>query len=249
MPRKKKSEIIKAEDVRAGEVRKLNVKIVKREYLYVVLIKAHTGLGKLSRMISRISSPKGYEYTHIAVCLKEPLEDFITFSRHKHYAPFDCGFMHETRDYYCYGDYNWTKVKVFKIPVSHEGMKAVKDYIAEVENAPETGRDSYIFNIFSMLTMGLLHGLPIYHAHNCMSFTAKLVELSGSVAMDRNYYRYDIKDMDELLQPYFYKEGYLKRKKTETPDYMERVPVFRQIGLMKKLNNELIFRMFHFKKV
>ena len=67
------------------------------DYIYIVLVKAHTGLGKAARVLSG-----GYEYSHIAVCMDDSFEDFITFSRKRHYAPFDAGFMHETRDCYCF---------------------------------------------------------------------------------------------------------------------------------------------------
>ena len=59
-----------------------------QDYIYIVLVKAMTGLGKFARKFSK------YEYTHIAVCLNDKLDDFITFSRKKHYTPFDSGFMH-----------------------------------------------------------------------------------------------------------------------------------------------------------
>ena len=47
----------------------------KNEYVYIVLIKALTGLGKFSRKLNH------YEYTHIAVCFEDTLSDFVTFSR------------------------------------------------------------------------------------------------------------------------------------------------------------------------
>ena len=62
---------------------------IKNDFIYIVLVKAHTGLGKVSRVLSG-----GYEYSHIAVCKDDRFEDFITFSRRRHYAPFDAGFMH-----------------------------------------------------------------------------------------------------------------------------------------------------------
>ena len=84
----------------------------KDEYIYIVLVKALTGLGRIARKITR------YEYTHIAISLDENLEDFITFSRRKHYSPFDAGFMHEKRQYYAFGKNKNVKVKVFKIKIS-----------------------------------------------------------------------------------------------------------------------------------
>ena len=80
------------------------------EYIYIVLIKALTGLGKFSRKISK------YEYTHIAVSLDEKLDDFVTFSRKNHYSPFNAGFMHEKKE----GE-NWRadvcRSPVFALPI------------------------------------------------------------------------------------------------------------------------------------
>ena len=39
----------------------------KDEYIYIVLVKALTGLGRIARKITR------YEYTHIAISLDENL--------------------------------------------------------------------------------------------------------------------------------------------------------------------------------
>ena len=47
--------------------------------IYIVLIKAHTGLGKLAKTITK------YDYTHIAVCFDNKLTEFITYSRRRHY--------------------------------------------------------------------------------------------------------------------------------------------------------------------
>ena len=44
-------------------------------YIYIVLIKAHTGLGSIARKFTH------YPYTHIAVCLDKSLTDYISFSR------------------------------------------------------------------------------------------------------------------------------------------------------------------------
>ena len=59
------------------------------KWVYIVLIKAHTGLGAVARHIT------GYPYTHIAVSLDRSMTDFVSFSRRFHNFPFDAGFTHE----------------------------------------------------------------------------------------------------------------------------------------------------------
>lgn len=201
-------------------------------YIYIVLVKALTGLGKLVRSFG------GYEYTHIAVCMDEKLEDFITFSRKKHYAPFDSGFMHETMDCYAFGDNSEVKLKVFRVPVSDSAKGEIAEYIRQTQEDEE-----YVFNILSMVTMPLLHGFLIYKAHNCMSFTARIIEMTGSVKMERPYYKYSIKAMDELLTDYLYNEGYYRKTKTEKPDYMDRVGIVHNAGAFFKVVGTLIGRI------
>ncbi|MBP3339625.1 MAG: hypothetical protein J6L69_09510 [Lachnospiraceae bacterium] len=205
---------------------------MNNEYIYIVLVKALTGLGQFSRMITK------YEYSHIAVCLDEKLEDFVTFSRRKHYSPFNAGFMHEKREHYAFGENKKVKVKVFKVPVTKENKARITDYIADIEDDKE-----YVFNIYSMITMPFIHGFKIYKAHNCMSFTAKIIELSDCVQMDKPYYKYNIPEMDELLSKFKYKEGYLK-KKQEDYEYMQKESVVCNVKRFVELNGKLMGRMF-----
>ncbi len=172
---------------------------VKNDFIYIVLVKAHTGLGKVSRVLSG-----GYEYSHIAVCKDDRFEDFITFSRRRHYAPFDAGFMHETRGCYCFGAHDRVKLRIFRLPVDLRGKRRVYHFLRHVERQ----QDQYLFNLYSMVTMPVLHGFVIDGAHNCMSFVGKVVELSGAVRLERPYYQYDIRALDTLLAPYLYTERY-----------------------------------------
>lgn len=172
---------------------------MEQKYIYIVLVRAWTGLGFIARRVM------SYEYSHIAVCLKEPLEDFITFSRRNHYTPWNCGFMHETMESYLFGKHESVKLKVFKVPVDDEKFENIVSYIDEVENDK-----SIKFNIFGMITMPILHGVYRKKKHNCMSFTGKILEISGSVKMEKPFYKYNIKEMDNMLTAAFGegKEGY-----------------------------------------
>ena len=210
----------------------MNKKEKQDDYIYVVLVKALTGLGEIARKTS------GYDYTHIAVCLDEDLGKFYTFSRRKHDAPFDCGFMVETLDCYAFGTHKEVKLKVFRLPVSSENKRKIKCYIREIAKDKE-----YRFNFFSMLTMSIFHGFRIYKTHNCMSFVSKIVQLSDSVKMRKPYYKYNIKEMDVLLSDYFYKEESFVKTREETKNYMKRVGIIKNTWLFLKLNVCLIDRL------
>lgn len=204
-----------------------------QDYIYIVLVKAMTGLGKFARKFSK------YEYTHIAVCLNDKLDDFITFSRKKHYAPFDSGFMHETMDCYAFGMIEKIKLKIFKVPVNLESKEKIINYISKIEDDKD-----YVFNLYSMATMSLFHGFRIYKALNCMSFVSKIVKLSDSVSMSKKYYKYNIKELDILLSDYKYKEDYFYKTKIENKNYMDKVSLVSNILMFFKLNGKLLYRIF-----
>ncbi|MBQ8245871.1 MAG: hypothetical protein IJZ42_01960 [Lachnospiraceae bacterium] len=212
------------------------MKTNRNEFIYVVLIKALTGLGGFARKFGN------YEYTHIAVACDRSKNDFVTFSRRRHHTPFDAGFMHEKAEYYAFGKHKRVKIKMFAIPVTAEAKEKIEHYIAEIEK----DRD-YIFNLYSMVSMPLLHGFRIYKAHNCMSFTAKIVELSGAVELSKPYYKYNIRELDSLLHDFFRKEGYLYKRK-ESKAYMKNPGLLYNIVKFAQLNGKLIYRMIFRKK-
>lgn len=204
--------------------------------LYIVLIKAHTGLGAAARRITR------YPYTHIAVSLDRSMTDFISFSRRYHYFPFEAGITHEYRYYYAFGRHKYFRAKIFALPVKDECFEAVKEYILQCENDSEM-----LFNLFSMATMPVIGGFRIPHSDNCMSFTARCIELSGCTEMKRPYWRYSIKDIDELLSEYLFFEGRLLRGNAPDDGYMTPFEPIRYISGMAKLFSGLTYRLI-FKK-
>ena len=135
--------------------------------LYIVLIQAHTGLGAVARRLT------GYPYTHVAVSLDPGLRDFMSYSRRYHSFPFEAGFTHEFRDYYAFGDHRSFRAKVFRLELGEESYRQVLGYL---DRCREPGR---LFNLFSMATMTVMGGFRIWRADNCMSFTARVCELSG----------------------------------------------------------------------
>jgi len=213
------------------------MKTNNQKYFYIVLIKALTGLGKFSRFFTK------YEYTHIAVSFNDLYDDFISFSRKRHYSPFDAGFMHEHREHYAFGNNETFQIKVFRLKVSQEETGKIKEYLSEIEQD-----GNYIFNLYSMLTMPVFHGFRIYKAFNCMSFTSKLLTMTSEVKLTKPYYKYSIKDIDLLLKNHLYFEGELKKEKQEDAEYMKRGIVFSNIFYFLKLNMLLIYRILFKRK-
>lgn len=201
--------------------------------IYIVLIKAHTGLGAVARRITH------YPYTHIALSLNRSMTDFISFSRRYHFFPFESGITHEYRHYYAFGKHKDFRAKIFRLSVDEEHYKAVMSYIAECMNDSDMR-----FNLFSMATMPVIGGFRIPHTENCMSFTARCIELSGCAELRRPFWRYSIKDMDELLSEHLLFEGSIHRRNVPDDGYMTPFRPVRFLRGMIKLFAELTKRLF-----
>ncbi|GHU53760.1 hypothetical protein AGMMS49975_12720 [Clostridia bacterium] len=181
------------------------------EYIYIVLVKALTGLGNFVRKLTK------YDYTHIAVSFDDTLTEFVSFSRRKHYEPLNSGIMREFRSCYAYGDNEKFRAKVFALPVEKDKMTKIKAMVNEIENDKE-----YMFNLFSMVTMPVLHGFTIYKTHNCMTFVSLIVKETDAVKMPKPYYKYSIPDLDTLLSDYLFFEGDLQKDGKNAEDYMTK---------------------------
>ncbi len=204
------------------------------KHIYVVLIESYTGLGKILKKFT------GYRYEHIAVSLDKSLTEFYSYSRRQHHHPFNAGFMKEFRDYYAFEEYQKFYAKVFAIPVNDEEMARITEFIERC------GQDNeQMFNLFAMVTTPIIHGFRLYKAHNCMDFTAKVIELAG-VPLAKPYYKYSIPDIEKLLALLPHKEGYIRRIDSKDYDrYVEKSDLLTGIRefahVIRTLTHRLVF--------
>jgi len=203
------------------------------EYIYIILIKAMTGIGKFARKLTK------YDYTHIAISLDDSLTDFISFSRRNHYAALDSGIMHEYRSCFAFGNIEEFGAKVFKLPVSKEKKENIIKFIYDLENDTD-----YLFNLFSMLTMPVFHGFRIYKTHNCMSFVGLIIKKTESVEMKRMYFKYSIAELDNLMIDYLFFEGNLKKDDKIIENYMVKPNFFYKTMISTKTVFKLFGRLF-----
>lgn len=189
----------------------------------IALVRANTGLAGTARLLT------GYEYTHCAVCLDDTWEEFLTFSRRRHYAPFDAGFTREKRNSYAYGKNRNVKLKLFRIPVSEEQYGEAARFISETE------RQDPPFDIWGMVTMPLLHGIAHPGVKNCMSFTAEVIALCG-IPLDRPACRYSIRDIDALLKGIPHTTAVFEKTPDSEEDYMRPSSPLQNIRDFVRLN-------------
>lgn len=196
-------------------------------YIYIAFIRAHTALAAAGRLFT------GFEYTHCAVCTDSAFNEFLTFSRRRHYLPFDAGFMRETRGCYAFGGHRKSKARIYRIPVTGENYERVMDFINNCESG------DYVFNLLSMVTSPLLHGVGIDGAHNCVSFCARAAELAG-VTLARPCCKYDLVTLDRALSHYPFREGQLIKHREDAPaGYMDMPSVGEYFSAARSLLSAL----------
>ena len=205
---------------------------MRSENIYIVLVRANTLMGRITRKLFQ------YDYTHVAISLEKDLDRLITFSRRRHYTPFDCGYMIENINCYAYGKNKNVKLKIFKVPVRKDSKQEIEKYIDMVSKDK-----SYTFNFYSMLTMPIVHGFRIYKAHNCMSFVSKILKLSKEIEFNKEYYKYNIQDIDILLSDYLVEESFFSKEGEDDKNYMSMRGILWNIVLFLLLNIKLLYRI------
>ena len=81
-----------------------------------------------------------------------------------------------------------------------------------------------------------------------MSFTAAIIEMTKKIKFNKQYYKYDIKEMDNVLSDYLFKEQLFYRE-CEDEEYMSCKTFWKNFGLFFKLNSQLLFRLIFCTKV
>ena len=205
-------------------------------YLYVVFVRSMTGISKITRKFV------DYEYTHMSLCFDNRMEDFVTFARRNLYTPLDAGIVWERRGNYAFEDMEACKVRIFKIPVTKEEFQEIVELIEEFEQDEE-----YMFNLFSMLTMPILHGFSIYPAHNCLSFISMILTKIHGIYLEKPYYKYMPSELNEVLKEYVWFEGWLKKKEESVTAKADSIPGRWEMCVVNcRIIAELIYRMIRY---
>lgn len=205
---------------------------MEQQYIYICFLATNTTIAKISRKISRC------DFTHIAISFEESLEDFVSFSRRCVNTPLDAGIVWERRGDYIQPEESSFRTKIFRIPVRQEAVSRIQKLIWRYERDPE-----YMFNILSMVTMTVFHGFYIYKTENCMSFVAKILEMTGAVRLERPYYRYLPAELVQLLSGYEYFEGELPADLEDHNHKFREISFIGKSAMNIKILLILVYRM------
>ncbi len=166
--------------------------------LYVMFTRTSTIIGKMIRAVTR------YEFSHVSLALSDDLREFYSFARKKVNVPLYAGFVKEKRSYFTLGKENRTRVKIFKIPVEDSVYEQVKSFVMQTANDKEV-----IYNLFSLITMPILHGFQPYKQYTCIGFTNEALARAGIVKFNKPTYKYTPKELEKILKPYLFLDGYI----------------------------------------
>ena len=192
--------------------------------IYIYLFKEETVVGKVARKLLK------YPYTHIAFTLNH--EDFITFSRRRHYDPFNSGFMIEERAHYTFGNNKEIEARYYVVEVDDKELRDINDYMMSVSND--------CFNLYGML-LSPFGGIEVSGANNCMTFVAHVLELSNIKLLKKPYYKNSIEDIEKaLVRNKCTKEDVIINKEYEDEDYMKKVSLLKKCKSFINLNKKLI---------
>lgn len=179
-------------------------------YLYIMLSRTDTGMGRFIRNVSR------YPYNHVSLTLDPALRVWYSFARYHQDAPFYGGFIREPVERFLAqtGDAN---VRIFRREISPERYRRIEQLFLQA-GRPET---QLIYNYFDAAASVIRQKIAIGGAYTCLSFTCAVLE--------RQYRK--IEDLNNALKDELYYEGSLSAL---APDSGNRSDVyFTRIGFVK----------------
>ena len=152
---------------------------------------------------------------------------------------FDGGYI--TKSFGKITDYNLMTAK------GNKGYLDVIELTAESRELEFEQDEEYMFNLFSMLTMPILHGFSIYKAHNCMSFISMILTKIHGIYLEKPYYKYMPSELNEVLKEYVWFEGWLKKKEESVTAKADSIPGRWEMCVVNcRIIAELIYRMIRY---
>lgn len=178
----------------------------------IILEKSNTAIGKTGRLFNP------YPYTHIALTFDG--ENHYSFSRRKYHNPFDSGFTNEKLNYYAFED---VELKEYEVELNAEDKIRIEAFMEEIRDYP--------FDLYGMIKTSLGIRREKTNAYNCMTFMARILELSGIELVKQPYYKNNIADLENSLIKHGLKgQVRLVKKMQADPEYMAKVS-FREVLL------------------
>lgn len=162
----------------------------------------------------------GFDYSHSSLSFDENLETLYSFQVKNRKVFLVGGFVKETHDTYFHGKNVSLKEMVFKVPVSDDEYRTVKDFIQRLTDDQE-----YIFNYVSALFMFTLGGVKSYKAYHCIEFVSEVLSRVESIKLPKPTHKMHPKDLYRVLEPFMIKKGLIHADDFEFKDnpFMKKI--------------------------
>ena len=178
------------------------------QYLYIMLSRTDTGMGRLIRFFTR------EEYNHVSLSLDDTLQHFVSFARYRQDVPLAGGFTAETaaRLMSCG---NAMPAKIFKIEISPEDAQKLNILFQMADHT------SLVYNSLGALLNSCHIRCAIPGAYTCLEFSGAILGKSyrSIQALGEDLEPFEIYrgDLFQILRkpfdfdsPFFQKRGFWK---------------------------------------
>ena len=160
-----------------------------QRYIYIVISQTQT---KFAKMIRRFGS---VDYNHSALGLDPQLTHLFAFARPFHHGIFLGHLVKENLERYTLRQDQPVPVVIFRLPVTVKEYENVRKTIHQISEDPD-----YIYNLFSVLTYPVFHGISRRKSFTCIEFVAYILKGLG-YPMDDKLCSYKPDDLLQILGP------------------------------------------------
>ena len=153
-------------------------------YLYVMLSRTDTGMGRFIRFFTR------EEYNHVSLCVDDSLQKFVSFARYRQDTPLAGGAVAEPpqRLLSC-GEA--IPVRIFRLKITKAEAQQLEDLFAQVEKAP------LVYNSLGALLKGFHISCSIPGTYTCLEFAGAVLGITPP----------SIHALGAALEPWEYYQG------------------------------------------
>lgn len=131
----------------------------KPRYLYVMISRTNTGIGKAIRYWT------DFDYNHVSLSLDPTFSRWVSFARYARNVPLAGGFVEENADRFL-ADGSDMPVRIFRLEISENRYRILTKMFAEAGKAD----CSLIYNSFGALAASFGRSFPVAGAYTCLEF-------------------------------------------------------------------------------
>lgn len=180
------------------------------QYLYVMLSRTPTGMGKIIRLFTR--SP----YNHVSLTLDDSFRQFVSFARYRVDTPLAGGYITEPAERFLAGD-SEVPVRIFRVEITDEKAQHLTKLFAWAGDR-NTG---LIYDSLAALLSTFHIRTHIPGAYTCLSFASKVLDIPcrslqeladhlSPLEIFHGDLRTIVQDSNDRSDPYFTPRGFFR---------------------------------------